>query len=399
MRQLITNPYSFDAVTIKEDAHGRAIVKAKIMKVGQLRYTDRSGRELYANVSLGDLERGKKSVSLKPITIKHPPNMLMGDDVKLYMEGTSADNAQIEEIDGETWLTNDLVLQTDTAKNVAREGRIGVSAGYYRNAETKGVNIVDFKDIDINHIAIGCDDPRAKGAELYSLDSSESDFGRIYDLDKQQTIKKEVRMKRKLSAVKGQGYSLDEAQIDYVDESDSVIEQMDLRQKTLIGQFDAELDKQEQSFDDANEKLITEVSELKGAKTVLEEENKTLKEQAEKMISMDDVEKTISELADVRTVAETVFSKKEDIPEFTKPIDGIKAVVEKKHPGVSFDDDSQYRGAFAIIKGNPKDNEEMRKSQQALEDAKKKGGASMDDDNEGKFSSWKELKASKQKGA
>ena len=223
MKQLITNPYvldqSFDTKELVEDRHGRITVPARIMKVGQLKYLTSTGKEVYANINLDDLEKAKKTVVNKPITIGHPPVMLNPDNVKDYQEGISADNARIEEIDGEQWLVNDLVLQTTRAKNTVKEGKLGISAGYYRDAIPKGLNIVDFKDIDGNHIAIGSPSPRAKGAGI-SLDSSESDFGQIIDLDKQQTIKKEVKMgKWTLEAVKGQGYSLDEAQIIYADDS------------------------------------------------------------------------------------------------------------------------------------------------------------------------------------
>lgn len=360
--KLITNPYSFDSVTIREDAHGRATVKAKIMKVGQLRYLDQSGKEFFANINLDDLERAKTSVALKPITIKHPQGMLTDKDIKLYQEGVSADNGKIEEIDGETWLTNDIVLTTETAKNVAREGKLGISAGYYRDAVPNGVNIVDFKDIDINHIAIGCDNPRANGAELYSLDSSESITGRIFDLDKTQH-KNEVSMeKRILNAVKGQGFSLDEAPIEYDATSSPAIEKLVNREKALVGQFESEVGKNKQSFDEQTEKLKSENGNLSGEVKGLKTKTEELEKKLEGSMSMDEAQNKIKELSDIQAVATTHGM---DI-KFSTPFDGKKAVVEKVYSGQSFDD-GEIDGAYKTITANPKDSSEMIKSKQALQ--------------------------------
>jgi len=368
--KLITNPYSFDSVTIREDAHGRATVKAKIMKVGQLRYLDQSGKEFFANINLDDLKRAKRTVALKPITIKHPQGMLTDKDIKLYQEGISADNGQIEEIDGETWLTNDIVLTTETAKNVAREGKLGISAGYYREAVPNGANIVDFKDIDINHIAIGCDNPRANGAELYSLDSSDSDIGRIFELDIQQT-KTEVGMeKRILNAVKGQGFSLDEAPIEYDTTSSPAIEKLVNREKALVGQFESEIEKAKQSFDEQTEDLKAKNGELLGETKALKAEIEKKDLKISKSISMDDAEAKLELLADAKNVASKlsieIGSSLDSLGIDEKIAKLQRMSAEKVNPGASFDSDDEVLGAFKTIQANPKDSSEMIKSKAAL---------------------------------
>lgn len=363
--KLIQNPYSLDECKLEFDKNGYGHAKAKIMKVGQLKYVDQNGKIFFADISLDELEKVKNTAVPIDITIRHPSDLLSPEDVQKNSHGTTLGKPEIQEIDGEQWLVDGVILKTKASIKVAESDQLGTSAGYWRDAVKVNEGNVKFEDIVPNHLAIGCFSPRAKGAELFSLDSSDSEHGRIFELDKQQSQKKEVRMKRTLNAVKGQGYSLDEALIDYADESDKVVEEMVMRQKALIGQFDTELDKQKKSFDEKVEAIEKEKSTLKGANTVLAEEKETLEKNMEKMISMDEVEKRISDMAEVKNVLKSLYGK-EEVPEFKSPIDGVKLALEKKHPGTSFDNDDAMWGAFTIMKGNSKDNAEMQKSREAL---------------------------------
>ncbi|GAF70155.1 unnamed protein product, partial [marine sediment metagenome] len=330
MKQLITNPYildqySFDTKELIEDRHGRITVPAKIMKVGQLKYMTPSGQEIYANISFDDLEKAKATITNKPVTIGHPPVMLNPDNVMKYQQGISADNARIEEIDGEQWLVNDLILQTTKAKNTVKEGKLGISAGYYRDAVSKGLNVVDFKSIDGNHIAIGSPSPRAKGAGI-SLDSSESDFGQIIDLDTQQPTKGVGIMKRKLNAV-SQGFSMDEASIDHADDAGTIaaFDLMETREKTLVLQARDQIEKQNKSFDDMKTDLETKNSELSGESKALKTQVDELTEAAKDTISMDDALEYGKKFNSVETAC-----KKRGIETEFKTIEaGMRLCVEK----------------------------------------------------------------------
>ncbi len=370
MKQLVTNPYSFDSYTLEKDAHGQARVNAKIMKVGRLKYKTKDGKEFFGNISLEELTKAIPTASTKSITIKHPPGMLKPSDVKNYQEGVSADGYEIKEFDDGQWLYGPVVLQSDKAIETAESGKLGVSAGYLRNAVPTDIEgEFDFKDIDINHIAIGCDNPRAEGASI-SLDEAEDDSAKIYSFAKQQKPKKHevCKMKEKLNAVKVGDFSLDEARIEY-DEKDS----KDVA--IVIGRHDeiaARLGKVQESLDSAEVTHQEEKSELTGANKILTEQNESLKKDLENMISLDDVESRMVELADVREVAKV--NGVEGV--FKTEAEGMKAIVDKVSPGHNLDD-AGIRGAYVVIKGDPKDAEERRKSREALKIAKKK--ESLDD--------------------
>ena len=369
--KLITNPYSLDDCKLEFDKNGYGHAQAKIMKVGKLRYVDQKGETFFADVSLDELEKVKNTAVPMDITIRHPSDLLSPKDVQEHSHGTTLGKPEIKEIDGEQWLVDGVILKTEKAINTAEAGQLGTSAGYWRDAVRIDDGHVKFEDIVPNHLAIGCFSPRAKGAELFSLDSSDSEHGRIFELDKQQTLKKEVRMKRTLNAVKGQGYSLDEAPIEYADESDGAVETMAMRQKALIGQFDTELEKVKKSFDDKVSDLETKNGELSGENKALKTQNEELEEKLKNSVSMDEAKTQIKEMADIQ--AECQARGIED--EFNTPLEGQRLCVEKDNPGVSFDD-NEVPGAYKTLKKiEPKDAAELKKSKKALADAK---GGSMD---------------------
>jgi hypothetical protein len=281
---------------------------------------------------------------------------------------------EIVEMDGETWLTDGAIIQDKTAINVAKEGKTGGSTGYWRDAIKVSEGVVDFKNILPNHYAIGCLNPRAKGAELFSLDSSDSEIGRIFELDTQQKSKKEVRMKRTLNAVSGQGYSADEALIEYDDKSDGVIEQMVLRQKSLVGQFDNELETINKSFDEKTDTMKTENGELSGENKALKTQVKELEGKLENTMSMDEAKANIKEMSDIKAVAESNGIT----DDFETPLDGKRLVVEKVYSTDDKFTDEEITGAYKTIKKNPKDSKKMADSKKALADAKKQGHSTDD---------------------
>ncbi|MBU2648522.1 DUF2213 domain-containing protein [bacterium] len=348
---IFTTPYSIDSYQIERDRHGQAYVNARIMKVGKLRYTSPEGKTYYGNISLDALQKAIPTARIKTVTIKHPPEMLTASNRMKYQEGTSADGFKIEEYKGEQWLTGPVVLASDRALKTAESGKLGVSAGYYRTAvRTDDPEVFDFTDIDINHIAIGCDNPRAEGAGI-SLDESEA--GTVLVFEKQQhNSKQKVQMKELLPAVKVGAFSLDESPIEYADESSSAIEKFKAREKQLISQIQTT----QGSLDEAT-------GELKAVKVQKEE----LETKLENTISMDDLKAQVKALSEVQALA-----KQHKIEaEFDTPLAGKKLIVSKVYPNQSFDD-SEIEGAFKTIQANPKDTAERLKSKEALK------GASMD---------------------
>lgn len=360
--KLIANPYSLDDCKLEFDKNGYGHAKAKIMKVGKLKYVDQKGEVYFADVSLDELEKVKNTAVPVDITIRHPSDLLSPKDVRDHSHGTTYGKPEIKEIDGETWLVDGVILKTKESINVAESGQLGTSAGYWRDAIKVDDGHVKFEDIVPNHLAIGCFSPRAKGAELFSLDSSDSEHGRIFELDKQQPPKKEVRMKRTLNAVKGQGYSLDEAPIEYADESDGAVETMAMRQKALIGQFETELEKRTKSFDEKVTDLETKNGELSGENKGLKTKVEELEKKLENSMSLDEAAEKIKEMSEIK--AECENRGIED--EFKTPMEGMRLVVEKDFPNQSFDD-SEITGAYKTrAKIQPKDAAEIKKSNAAL---------------------------------
>ncbi len=374
--KLITNPFSVDDCKLKIDKNGYGHARAKIMKVGKLRYVDeKTGLTYFADVSLDELEKVKNTAVPIDITIRHPSDLLGPEDVQKSSHGTTLGKPEIEEIDGETWLIDGVILKTKESINVVDSGQLGTSAGYWRDAIEVNEGNVKFEDIVPNHLAIGCFSPRAKGAELFSLDSSDSENGRIFELDTQQKPKKkEVRMKRTLNAVKGQGYSLDEAPIEYADESDSVVSELIVRQKALIGQFDTELENQKKSFDDKTGGLSTKNGELSGENKALKAKNEELEKELKNTMSLDEATEKIKEMSDVKAVAES----HEITEDFDTPEAGKRLVVEKVYSTDEYED-SEIEGAYKTIQKNPKDAKNLHKAAEKLKAAKKNGG-SMDSD-------------------
>jgi len=371
MKELLINPWSFDNYSVVRDSQGRATLKAKIMKAGKLRYKTPSGHIFYGNISLDELKKAGLTASMKPVTVKHPPGLLTPKDVTKYQEGMSTDGYAVEEIKGEQWLVGPLLLQSEKAIETAESGEVGVSTGYARKAvPTSEKGVFDFTDIDINHIAIGCSNPRAEGAGL-SLDEAEDDSARMYSFAKTaKPQKQEVSiMKQKLNAVKVGDYSLDEAPIEY-DEGGKGAEETVLTFQRRENSLVTQLGKVQESMDSAEIASGEKIGELTGANTILTEQNEALKKQVGEMVSVDDIDELVNSLAEVHEVAELngVEGK------FKTETEGIKAIVDKVSPGHSLDD-SELRGAYAVIKGNPKDAKEMRKSKEALSKLKNEGGS------------------------
>jgi len=365
MKKLLMGPYSFDALKVEKDSNGRAIVRAKIMKAGRLRYITPDGKAFYGNISLQELKKAALTASLKPVTVMHPPGLLKPSDVTAYQEGVSADGYDVEKIDGEDWLVGNLVLQSEKAINTAEEGETGVSAGYKRSAIPTDVEgEFDFKDIDINHIAIGCKNPRAAGAGL-SLDEAEDDSARIYSFATQQKTKKEVKMKYKLNAVKVGAFSLDEAPIEYNDDdSSTAIDVMVGREGKMV----ENMQKIQTSMDDAETVHVAAVGELSGENKGLKVKIEELEKKQEGMVSLDDIDARVEEMSGIRAVAD-----KYDIKvEFKTPAEGQRAIVEGVYPDQSFDD-AEIPGAYKTITVDEKDVKEVLKSKKAL-----KKGQSLD---------------------
>jgi hypothetical protein len=400
--KLIQNAYSIDDCRLEFDRNGYGHAKAKIMKVGPLRYTDQKGTPYFADISLDELKKVQNTAVPMDITIRHPSDLLSPDDVQKHSHGTTLGKPEIREIDGEQWLVDGVILKTKEAINVAESGQLGTSAGYWRDAIEISEGNVKFEDIVPNHLAIGCFSPRAKGAELFSLDSSDSETGRIFELDKQQTPKKkEVRMaKRILNAVKGQGYSVDEAPIEYADESEGAVEKLVMREKVLIGQFDAELDRQKKSFDEKTEEITTKNGELSGENKALKAQVEELNGKLENTMSMDEAKERIKEMSDIKAVAEANGI----MDDFETPLEGKRLVVEKVYSTDEYED-GEIDGAYKTIKKNPEDSKKLAASNAALAAAKKKG--SMDSNgvpgkvsiSQMSMSALKKAKQLKRKGA
>lgn len=382
MKQLITNPYSFDAYEVKKDSQGRGIVRARIMTTGRLKYIDKNGNVFFGNISLDELKSAKErnTASLKPITVRHPPGMLSPSDVTKYQEGMSGEGFVIEEYDGKPWLVGPVVLQTDTAISAAENGEFGVSSGYQRKAVPTGVDgEFDFKDIDINHIAIACKNPRAEGASI-SLDEAEDDSARIYSFANQQKPKKkEVIMKQKLIAVKVGDFSLDEASIEY-DETgtgtEHAIAKYDERETKLV----EKLELTQASMDNAQIEHDQAIGDLSGENKVLKAKLEELEKEKEGMVSLDDIDTMVEERAEIQNGLDTRGIKSE----FKTVLEGKRLVVEHDFPNVSFDD-AQIDGAYKTRNLNEGDLNERRKSKEALLKLKN-GDHSMDSGNRISFS-------------
>ncbi len=382
MKQLITNPYSFSKYTLERDSQGRAVVPAKVMKAGRLKYQTPSGKVFYGNISLDSLKNAAKTANLKPITIKHPPGLLKPSDVTKYQEGISASDFKVEEIDGEQWLVGSLVLQSEKAIQTAESGEIGISAGYLRNIEN--IENIDFRDDvefnpDINHIAIACQNPRAKGASI-SLDEAEDDSARIYSFANQQKPKKkEVIMKQKLIAVKVGDFSMDEASIEYDEEgtgTEQAIAKFQDRETKLVSSLEGMRESMDSMETDHKKEVGDLTGENKGFKSRIEE----LEKEKENMISLDDIDAMVSERAAIQNDLDSRGIK----DEFKTVLDGKKLVVNHDFPNESFDD-SEIDGAYKTRNLNDGDLKEQLKSKNAIKKLKD-GSHSLDSGDSVSFS-------------
>lgn len=387
MKQLITNPYNYSKYTLERDSHGRAIVSAKIMTNGRLKYKLRNGSIFFGNISLDNLNKAAKTANLKPVTIGHPPGLLKPSDVTKYQEGISASDFDVKEIDGKHWLVGSLILQSEKAIEAAESGGLGISAGYLRNIDMKNLDVQDDIEFhpDINHIAIACPDPRAKGASI-SLDEAEDDSARIYFFANQQKPKKKgIIMKDKFYAVKVGDFSMDEVSIEYDEEGKGVVDAI-AKAQNREERFVKRISDMHESMDNKEKTHKEKNSELEGANKILLEQNEAMKNEMENMVSLDNIDERIEVLAEVHETAKIngVTGK------FKTDLEGMKAIVDKISPEHSLDD-AGVRGAYHVIRADPKDAKERRISKEALEKLDRK---SMDD-NKG-YRSFGDLKIAKQ---
>ncbi len=363
MKELITNPYSFDTYKVERNRHGQAVVTAKIMKAGRLKYQDKNGKIFHGNITLDGLNKAASTAKLKPVTIKHPPQLLTPEDVSHYQEGMSADDFKVESVDGEDWLVGSLVLTTERAIKTAEDGKLGVSAGYFRfdNDEAKfdENGDLDFSP-DINHIAIGCDNPRAEGASI-SLDEAEDDSARIYSFAEKQQItpKHEVsRMKEKLSAVKVGALSMDEAQIEYDEaESKNAIEVLRSREDVIVAHVNA----MQESMDNMAKEHEQAIGDLSGENKGLSAKVEELEKEKENMVSLDDLDALVQERSEIQADLDARGIKET----FKTILEGKKMVVVHDFPNRSFDD-SEIDGAYKTRNVDEKDMAERAKSKKAL---------------------------------
>lgn len=353
MKHLIINPYNYstDALKIPRDKSGFGHTKVKIWKPGILKYYDDKGEEYLAEISLDELKKLEGKPCNHPITVGHPSNMLTPKDVLKYQEGVVGGKYSLEEIDGEQWIVGDAALFTERALQVAESENNGGSAGYWRVATQTGEKKVSFSDLELNHYAIGCKNPRAKGAGL-SLDDQSSDFAMVYSFDEQTTQPKRVIMaKRVLSAVKVGDFSLDERNVSYADESEELISELVDREKKLISNYEAEQVKTKASMDE-------QTGELKALRLKVEK----LETEHKNMVSMDEVPKLAERLSSAMKLANELHVE----GDFKTEMEANRAIAKNQFPGESFDNDEQIMGAIKTIKSDPELAKADIKSRKAL---------------------------------
>jgi len=124
--------YRSDAVQVHQDGvdplTGFWRGEATIARVGVYQYSDASGKtwmEYVPPETLAD-ENWLASMSLAPVTLEHPPELVNADNVKRYSVGTTGSEVEFEDGRNEA----DLVVQDAAAVGAVQKGVREVSCGY-----------------------------------------------------------------------------------------------------------------------------------------------------------------------------------------------------------------------------------------------------------------------------
>jgi len=124
--------YRSDAVQVRQDGvdplTGFWRGEATIARVGVYQYSDASGKtwmEYVPPETLAD-ENWLDSMSLAPVTLEHPPELVNADNVKRYSVGTTGSEVEFEDGRNEA----DLVVQDAAAVGAVQKGVREVSCGY-----------------------------------------------------------------------------------------------------------------------------------------------------------------------------------------------------------------------------------------------------------------------------
>lgn len=124
--------YRSDAVQVRQDGvdplTGFWRGEATIAKVGVYQYSDTSGKtwmEYVPPETLSD-ENWLDSMSLAPVTLEHPPELVNADNVKRYSVGTTGSEVEFDDGCNDA----DLVVQDAAAVGAVQKGMREVSCGY-----------------------------------------------------------------------------------------------------------------------------------------------------------------------------------------------------------------------------------------------------------------------------
>lgn len=124
--------YRSDAVQVRQDGidplTGFWRGEATIARVGVYQYSDASGKtwmEYVPPETLSD-ENWLASMSLAPVTLEHPPELVNADNVKRYSVGTTGSEVEFDDGANEA----DLVVQDAAAVGAVQKGMREVSCGY-----------------------------------------------------------------------------------------------------------------------------------------------------------------------------------------------------------------------------------------------------------------------------
>jgi len=123
--------YRADAVEVRQDGidplTGFWRGEATIAKVGVYEYSDgtKTWREYVPASTLSD-ENWLRSMSMAPVTVNHPPELVNADNVKRFSVGNTGSEVEFEDDCNET----DLVVQDGDAVAAVQRGMREVSCGY-----------------------------------------------------------------------------------------------------------------------------------------------------------------------------------------------------------------------------------------------------------------------------
>jgi hypothetical protein len=124
--------YRSDAVQVRQDGvdplTGFWRGEATIARVGVYQYSDASGKtwmEYVPPETLSD-ENWLDSMSLAPVTLEHPPELVNADNVKRYSVGTTGSEVEFDDGCNDA----DLVVQDAAAVGAVQKGMREVSCGY-----------------------------------------------------------------------------------------------------------------------------------------------------------------------------------------------------------------------------------------------------------------------------